>query len=68
MKMRDLRQKARDELEDALRERRVRLDELRFLVRQKKIKNVREIAGAKKDIARILTLASSQASSQRINA
>ena len=56
MKASELRQKSREELETLLFERRARADELRFLLAQKKIKNVKEMAGARKDIARIQTL------------
>lgn len=56
MKIIELRKKSEKELEEFLREKRTRIDELHFLLRQKKVKNVKEMAGAKKDIARILTL------------
>lgn len=56
MKMSELRQKSSAELAELLRERRTRIDELRFLLRQKKVKNVKETARLKKDVARILTL------------
>ena len=56
MKITELRQKSKEELNAYLGERRVRLDELGFLVRQNKIKNVKEIASVKKDVARIMTL------------
>jgi len=39
-----------------LRGKREQADELRFRLPQKKVKNVKELAGIKKDIARILTL------------
>jgi len=52
----ELRQKSREELQTLLEEKRRRLADLRLLVRQKKAKNVREIAETKKDVARILTL------------
>lgn len=51
-----MRQKSKDELQELLREKKWRIDELRFLLDQKKVKNVKEIAGVKKDIARIMTL------------
>lgn len=60
MKIVELRQKPPKELHELLQEKRSRVDELRFLLRQKKAKNVKEIAGVKKDIARILTLLRSQ--------
>lgn len=39
-----------------LREKRERLEELNALVHQKKTKNVKEAAAARKDIARMLTI------------
>lgn len=56
MKVAELRQKSKEELKGLLQEKRVRVDELSFLLHQKKVKNVKELAGVKKDIARILTL------------
>lgn len=56
MKVNELRQKSKEELEALLQEKKSRVDELRFLLQQKKAKNVKEAAGIKKDIARILTL------------
>lgn len=58
MKIVQLRQKSREELLALLQEKRARIDELKFLLHQKKTKNVKESAGAKKDIARILTILS----------
>lgn len=55
-KISELRQKPKKELQETLQEKRARVDELRFLLSQKKIKNVKEVASVKKDIARILTL------------
>ena len=55
IKMSELRQKSPEELSLLLGERRTRTDELRFLLAQKKTKNVKEIAGVRKDIARIKT-------------
>ena len=55
MKAHELREKSPEELEALLREKRERLDLLGSLVRQKKTKNVKEIAGVRKDIARIKT-------------
>ena len=51
----ELRKKSREELVALLTEKRRRHAELRFLLAQKKIKNVKEIAGVRKDIARIKT-------------
>lgn len=56
MKIRELRTQQKDQLQKMLREKRSRADDLRFGLRQKKIKNVKEYSGVKKDIARILTL------------
>jgi ribosomal protein L29 len=56
MKIKELRQKSKVELKELLEEKQTRLAELRFLLRQKKVKNVKESAAVKKDIARILTL------------
>ena len=56
MKALELRPKSKEELAGVLRERKARAEELGFLLGQKKIKNVRELAEVKKDIARILTL------------
>jgi large subunit ribosomal protein L29 len=56
MKASDLRQKSKEELKDLLREKRARVDELRWQLAQKKMKNVKELSVVKKDIARILTL------------
>ena len=56
MKAHELRQKSPEELKSLLREKQERADTLYLLIRQKKTKNVKELAGIKKDIARILTL------------
>ena len=56
MKVSELRQKSKEELQDLLHEKKARTDELRWQLWQKKIKNVKELRGVKKDIARILTL------------
>lgn len=58
MKFAELKQKSGDELKTMLAESRRRIDELRFAYSQGKQKNVKEIAGIKKDIARIMTLLS----------
>jgi len=59
MKMNELRQKSNEELAGLMRGSRLRIDELRFLLRQNKIKNVKETSAIKKDIARIQTIISS---------
>lgn len=56
MKITELRQKSKEELINAMAEKRVRIDELRFLLHKKKVKNVKEMASLKKDIARIQTV------------
>lgn len=56
MKITDLRRKSREELTALLAEKRARLAELRFLLAQKKVKDVREIGMVRKDAARILTI------------
>lgn len=56
MKIQELRQKSKNELQKLLEEKRLRLAQLRFDLAAGKIKNVREIRKIKKDIARILTL------------
>ncbi len=54
--MNELRQKSREELAALLIQKRERIAALRFLLRQKKTKNVKEAAVLRKDAARILTL------------
>lgn len=56
MKIRELKQKPKEELQKILIENREHLRVLRFNLLSGKVKNVREIRGIKKDIARILTL------------
>lgn len=56
MKANELRQKSKEELEALLITKRQRVLELRQSGRQRKIKNVRELSGVRKDIARVLTL------------
>lgn len=56
MNIRELRQKSREELTALLAEKREYADALRLLIRRKKVKNVKELRGVKKDIARILTV------------
>lgn len=60
MKMNELRQKSNEELASLMREKQSRMGELRFLLHQNKVKNVKETSAIKKDIARILTVISSQ--------
>lgn len=56
MKAVELRKKTEQELADLLEEKKIRREELIPLLREKKTKNVKELLGIKKDIARILTL------------
>lgn len=56
MKMPELKQKPKEELRKILLENRERLRVLRFNLLSGKVKNVKEIRGIKKDIARILSL------------
>lgn len=56
MKASELKSKSINELKNLIREKRERVDELKFMLRQKKTKNVKELAAVKKDIARILTV------------
>ena len=56
MKVRELRQKTKDELMKLLAEKRGRLLSLRFDLAGGRVKNIRELRSARKDIARILTL------------
>ena len=55
MKITELSQKSKEELINIMAEKRARIDELRFLLHQKKVKNVKETASLRKDIARIQT-------------
>ncbi len=56
MRAAELRKKTKSELDEILRERALRGEELVTLLRQKKTKNVKELCGVKRDIARIHTL------------
>ncbi len=56
MKAKELEQKSKEELETLLREKREKLQKLKFDLNLGKLKNVREIRKVKKDIARILTI------------
>lgn len=56
MKAVELRGKSAGELKALLNERRLRREELMLALAQKKAKNVKELRGVKKDIARILTI------------
>jgi ribosomal protein L29 len=56
MKISELHQKSKDELQKNLEEEREKLRQLRFDLSAGKIKNVREVQKVKKEIAQILTL------------
>lgn len=56
MKIIELREKSNEELARSLQEKRERIDELRFLLPQHKVKNVKELMWIRRDIARILTV------------
>jgi len=56
MKIQEIRQKTEDEMKSLLIEKREKLRALRFDLSAGKVKNVREVRGVKKDIAKILTL------------
>ena len=56
MKISEIRQKPKKELESMLLEKRERLRNLRFDLASGKVKNVREIRELKKEIARVLSL------------
>jgi len=55
MKISEIRQKSKKELQELLKSNREKLRQLRFNLTSGKVKNVREIRQIKKDIARILT-------------
>ena len=57
MKARELREKSKEELRHLLVEKQGRLDELAALLHGRKVKNVKERALTRRDIARIKTLA-----------
>lgn len=56
MKIRELRQKPKKELQENLIGLRDKLRELRFNLTGGKVKNIKEIHQTKKDIAKVLTL------------
>jgi large subunit ribosomal protein L29 len=56
MKISELRQKNKQELNQLLEEKLVRLAELKFDLAGGKVKNLKDIRATKKDIARIKTL------------
>ncbi len=56
MKIKELRQKSKDDLNKILQDNREKVRQIRFDMSSGKVKNVREINKIKKDIARILTI------------
>lgn len=56
MKIKELKRKSNQELQQTLINLRDKLRELRFNLAGGKVKNIKEIRGTKRDIARILTL------------
>ena len=56
MKITEFRQKSKEELISLVREKQLRMNEIGFLLKQNKIKNVKEGAAVKKDIAQIQTI------------
>jgi large subunit ribosomal protein L29 len=56
MKISEVKQKSKKELQSLLSTRREKLRSLKFDLSSGKVKNVKEIRGIKKDIARILTV------------
>ena len=56
MKIIELRQRSKTELQKTLQEKREHLRQLRFDLVSGKVKNVKQIREIKKDIAKILTL------------
>jgi ribosomal protein L29 len=56
IKVRELRQKSKKELEAFLSTERERLIKLRFDLKSKKVKNVKELQATRINVARILTL------------
>ena len=56
MKTRELNQKSDKELKEILNTNRFQLGQFNFDLSSKKIKNVKQISGLRKDIARIMTV------------
>jgi len=56
MKIKELSQKSKKELNSLLVENRKKVSRLRFDLASKKIKNVRQVRELRRDIARIITL------------
>lgn len=56
MKIQELRQKSKQELQELLLNYRSQLRDLRFQIAQRQLKNVRQVREVKKTISKILTL------------
>jgi len=56
MKIKELKQKSKDELQNLLFEKKEGLRAMKFDLSSGKVKNVKDIRTSKKDIAKILTL------------
>lgn len=56
IKAKELKMKPKSELELMLKENREKMREMKFDLASKKLKNVHQLRGAKKEIARILTI------------
>lgn len=56
MKVLEIRQKPKEELQKVIKDYREKLRGLRFDLASGKVKNVREIRNIRKDVARILTI------------
>jgi large subunit ribosomal protein L29 len=56
MKMKELKQKNKNELRKLLTENQKKIGQFRFDLNSKKIKNVKEMKELKRDVARILTI------------
>jgi len=67
MKGQELTQKSIEELKELLKEKQEKLYQMSFDLSSGKVKNVKEIRGAKKDIARIMTEMNKKAKSQILN-
>lgn len=59
MKIQELRQKSKQELQELLLNYRSQLRDLRFQIAQRQLKNVRQVREVKKTISKILTLLNS---------
>ncbi len=57
-KIKELKQRSKNELEKTLKDNKEKLRELRFSLASGKVKNVREVRKIKKEIARIKTILS----------